>query len=139
MKWTPEDCKPGDMIRVRIGSICHYGICSGENEVIQFGLPPTPESLANPSSVKVCVSDLDEFSRGNIIERASLDFSERRKRFSPAKTVERARARIGEGGYDILHNNCEHFAYECMFGVKKSTQEEAVRDKWRAFMAKNGK
>ncbi|MBQ1703581.1 MAG: 4'-phosphopantetheinyl transferase superfamily protein, partial [Oscillospiraceae bacterium] len=43
-----------------------------------------------------------------------------------------ARSRIGEGGYDIIHNNCEHFAYECLFGVGRSLQEEELRKKWQS-------
>ena len=46
-----------------------------------------------------------------------------------------ARSRLGEGGYNILHNNCEHFVNECVFGIKKSEQEEEVRRKWRLFAA----
>ena len=40
-------------------------------------------------------------------------------------------ARIGEGGYNIIHNNCEHLAYECVFGEKKSEQTDAIRAFWR--------
>ena len=33
----------------------------------------------------------------------------------------------------MIHNNCEHFVYECVFGIKYSEQEEEVRRKWRMF------
>ncbi|MBR4852552.1 MAG: lecithin retinol acyltransferase family protein, partial [Clostridia bacterium] len=41
---------------------------------------------------------------------------EKKKRFSPEKTVSRAKSRLGETGYNILENNCEHFVYDCAFG-----------------------
>ena len=40
MKWLPGECRPGDMIRVRLGSIYHYGIFVSEDEIVQFGPPP---------------------------------------------------------------------------------------------------
>lgn len=120
------------MIRVKIGAIYHYGIFVSENEIIQFGEPPVGSLLARDySSVKVCTATADEFSCGNIIEVAELDRKEKRKRFSPDKTIEIARSRIGEGGYNLIHNNCEHFVFECVFGIRKSTQEDEARERWR--------
>ena len=43
MKWEPTDCKTGDMVRIRLGSIYHYGVFLSEDEVVQFGYPPIPE------------------------------------------------------------------------------------------------
>ncbi|MCQ2429975.1 MAG: lecithin retinol acyltransferase family protein [Clostridia bacterium] len=132
MKWWPSECVPGDMIRIKIGEIYHYGIFVSENEVIQFGEPPVDNLLRRDSaSVKVCASTVEAFACGHIVERARLDRKERRSRIKPAKTVELARARIGEGGYNLIHNNCEHFVYECVFGVKRSTQEEEARRMWQ--------
>jgi hypothetical protein len=36
---------------------------------------------------------------------AFMEKADKRKRFAPKKTVSRAREKIGENGYDILHNN----------------------------------
>ena len=41
--------------------------------------------------------------------------------------METARARLGEKGYHILYNNCEHFAYDCLYGKKVCTQTDDVR------------
>ena len=132
MKWWPADCSMGDMIRIKIGSIYHYGIFVSDDEVIQFGEPPIGSLLERDNSdVRVCTATADEFSCGNIIEVAQLDKREKRERFSPDRTVEIARSRIGEGDYNLIHNNCEHFVYECVFGVKKSTQEDEARERWR--------
>lgn len=132
MKWTPDKAKEGDMIRIPIGQFYHIGIFVSEDEVIQFGLPPTPENLSAPDEIKVIATDIDVFSCGKIVEVAKLDFKERLKRFKPQKTVELARSRIGEKGYNIIHNNCEHFAYECVFGISYCSQEDELRQKWRS-------
>ena len=76
MKWEPAACQPGDMIRIRLGSFYHYGIFVSEDEVIQFGLPPTAENRAAEGEVKVLATDIDVFACGCIVERACLDRSE---------------------------------------------------------------
>ncbi len=129
MKWLPGECRPGDMIRVRLGSIYHYGIFVSEDEVVQFGPPPVGER-APDDRIAVCATDIDGFCLGNIVEVAV--FERRERRFSPEETVARARARLGEGGYNLIHNNCEHFAYECALGVSRSTQEEEARKRWNS-------
>lgn len=133
MRFWPSQCRPGDMIRVRIGSIWHYGIYVSDSEVIQFGFPPR-EGAERADIITVCATDMDAFSGGSIVERAELGPIERLKRFPPDKTVALARSRLGEGGYDLLHNNCEHFVFECVFGVKRSMQEEEARKRWNDYV-----
>ncbi len=130
MKWWPESCVSGDMIRVKVGSIWHYGIFVSEDEVIEFGPPPINISATGNKENLIMSASIDEFSAGGIVERAILTREEHRKRIPPKKTVAIARSRIGEGGYDLIHNNCEHFAYKCVFGIDLSTQTQSVREKW---------
>ena len=130
MRWEPTACQAGDMVRVRLGSVYHYGIFVSEDEVIQFGLPPTAENRAAEGEVRVLATDIDVFACGCIVETACLDRSEQRRRIPPAETVVRARARLGESGYNLIHNNCEHFVNECVFGESRCTQEEDVRSRW---------
>ena len=40
MRWTPDECRPGDIVRVKLGAIYHYGVFVSEDEVVQFGEPP---------------------------------------------------------------------------------------------------
>lgn len=118
------------MIRVRLGSVYHYGIFVSEDEVIAFGLPPVPQYQDRPDRFTVCAVDIDTFSCGVIPERAEYDLRERRKKFRAGRIVARARARLGETGYNLLHNNCEHFVNECVFGEKRSEQTDSVRRRW---------
>ncbi len=135
MKWRPDIPQSGDMIRVAIGSIYHYGIYVSDGEVIQFGAPPTDLLTRCDSDIKVISTDIDFFSVGNIPERAIAETRDEKKRFSPKKTVKIARSRIGEGGYSIIHNNCEHFVYECVYGKKYSHYETEMRNRWHEHMS----
>ncbi len=132
MKWWPRPLEKGDMIRVRVGSVYHYGIFVSEDEVIQFGPPPAVQFLQNSADFCVMAGDIDTFCGGVIVEAACPETKEERKRFSPGKTVKLARASIGERGYDIIHNNCEHFAYGCVYGVKRSAQADEARRRWHS-------
>ena len=130
MKFAPGECRPGDMIRVRLGSVYHYGVFVSEEEVIAFGLPPVPEYREDPLRETVCATDIDAFSCGQIVEIGLPDRRERKKRRAPEQTVAAARARLGETGYDLIRNNCEHFAYACVFGEKRSLQQEQTLRRW---------
>ncbi len=120
------------MVRVRIGSIWHYGVYVSDDEVIQFGRPPRG-GFEKPEDILVVATTMDEFSGGSIVETLEMNRLERLRRIPPKKTVAAARARLGTGGYDILHNNCEHFAYECVLGAKHSEQEEEARRHWNEY------
>ncbi len=119
------------MIRTNSGRFWHYGIYVSDEEIIQFG--PNPASARyDPNEIKVMQCGIDEFLCGGFLEVAQLDKKESKSRKSPEDSVDLARARIGEGGYHILYNNCEHFAYECIFGVHKCSQVDSVREMFRS-------
>lgn len=132
MKWIFENYEAGDIVRVRIGSVYHYGIFVSQNEIIQFGYPPDYYigEHANEEK-KVCMCDVYSFMSGGILEKGVLDKNEKKLAFKPREIIQRAKSRLGEGGYNLIHNNCEHFVYECVFGIKRSLQEEEIRNKWK--------
>ncbi len=121
MRWWCGTCRPGDMIRVRLGSVWHYGVYASDGEVIAFGMPPWPKA-APPETVRVVATDIDVFACGQMVEQAVFGFWEKRRRVPPEESIRRARARLGEGGYDLLTNNCEHFARACVLGRHESEQ-----------------
>lgn len=57
-----------------------------------------------------------------------FDVEEEERLYSPQETVERARSCIGQGEYDLLTQNCEHFAMWCKTGVKESAQVERLEE-----------
>ncbi|MBP5654452.1 MAG: lecithin retinol acyltransferase family protein [Clostridiales bacterium] len=130
MKWSLREPRYGDMIRVKVRDLYHYGIYASDEEIIEFGPPPT-SVIRKDDEIEVCVTDWQGFLAGGFMECADLSIKERFDRKKPDDTVAAARARIGERGYNILHNNCEHFANECMFGKKESSQEDSVRSFFR--------
>ena len=131
MIWWQQECKSGDMIRVSCGNFYHYGIFVSEKEVIQFGLPPFGGLLNRKyEDIAVCISDIDTFSGGRVVEVAVAEKSDK-KRFPPKKTVRLARESLGRKGYHILHNNCEHFARFCYFGEKRCELTDGVISEWK--------
>jgi len=126
MKWDLTAPQPGDAVRVAVGRIYHYGIYSGADEVIQFGLAPSARLQLKQSEVEVLASTVADFTQGGAMERGRVEASDGAPR-APSEVVAFARTRLGERGYNLIHNNCEHFVYECMFGEKRSTQTDGVR------------
>ena len=66
MKWEMREAKSGDIVRVALGPLFHFGIFVSEDEVIQFGLPPTPNRRA--ADVEVLSSPVDAFLVGGFLE-----------------------------------------------------------------------
>lgn len=130
MNWSPDQCRPGDMIRVNLGVFHHYGIFVSEEQVVQFGLPPIPENRMPQDEIAVLTTDIDTFACGRIVEVARFDKEEAAAKFPPEEIVSRALSRLGEKGYNLIHNNCEHFANDCVFGLKRCSVEEEARRRW---------
>lgn len=132
MKWQLKEPKAGDMIRVKVGTIYHVGIYVSDEEVIQFGLAPSQRLDVKDSDIEVLSSDIDAFLCGGFLEVAQFDWLESRKNRKPQEVVDYARSKIGTRGYNILYNNCEHFANECISGTHASQQADSVRAMFRS-------
>ena len=59
MKWILGEPKSGDMIRVKSGTVYHYGVYVSDDEVIQFGLAPAARPALKDSEVEVLSTDID--------------------------------------------------------------------------------
>ncbi len=127
MNWIMDAPREGDMIRVKAGSFYHYGIYISDSEVIQFGDNPTSKAWTSGENIAVISGSIDDFLLGGFLEVARFDKKELKLKKSPRDTVSIARSRIGETGYHILHNNCEHFVNECVFGTHSCEQVDSVR------------
>lgn len=126
--------KFGDMVRTKVSFYYHYGIFVSESEVIQFGLPNDPMRAAQ--QIRVLCTDVTAFLQGGDLEVMVPNRAARKTMRTPEQIVAVARQRIGEGGYDILHNNCEHFANDCVFGQPHSAFLQDVREKLRQKLGK---
>lgn len=134
MQWEFITPKAGDIIRVKVSFYCHYGIFVSEDEVIQFGLPDEPMRLAE--NIKVCQSDIYTFLAGGTLEVGVPSKEEKKQMYPAKKIVANAKAQLGVGGYDILHNNCEHFVNKCAFGEANSVFLDNVRERLREKLGK---
>ena len=128
MEWTQNTPEYGDMIRVKVKFYHHYGIFIDEKNVIQFGLPDNGNTP--PDEIQVMSTDIQTFSNGEFVETAKYDRNEKKKLRPSSEIVKIALSRLGERGYNILNNNCEHFATECVFGERHSFLDD-VRSKIR--------
>ena len=81
----------------------------------------------NPFSKKKALSLGAEIISDTVSFLFDLEKEEERL-YSPQETVERARSCIGQGEYDLLTQNCEHFAMWCKTGAKESAQVERLEE-----------
>lgn len=132
MRWISKSPDFGDMIRVQLGAVYHFGIYASDSEVIQFGRHPYAQRDVKPEDVEVLITDIKDFLLGGATEVCVPDESDAQQRRSPDEVVEYARKSIGRRGYHILYNNCEHFATECLFGKASCSMTENVRAMFRA-------
>jgi hypothetical protein len=94
----------------------HHGIYVGGGKIVHYaglahGLYRRP----------VEETTLDRFARG----RPVWVRSDRPPIFSSREVIRRARSRMGEDGYRLLTNNCEHFCEWCLHGEHRSYQVDA--------------
>ena len=97
------------------GLFNHHGIDLGDGTVAHY-----------LEGREILRSSTDEFSQGqplSVIEHADA---------SPVRvTLQRAMSRIGEQNYNLLFNNCEHFATWCKTGKHRSGQIDSVLERAR--------
>ena len=80
------------------------------------------------SEIEVIKSPIEDFLNGGFLEVRVFSKKELKEKFPNKKIVEIALSKIGEKGYNLLYNNCEHFANFCVFGKKISFQVENIHE-----------
>lgn len=86
----------------------HHGIDCGDGTIIHYRKTDIAE---------VARTSMDRFSQGKPVHLKPQPVA-----FLPDNVVERAESRLGEQRYDLLTNNCEHFATWCKTGRNESEQ-----------------
>ena len=93
------------------GLFLHHGIDLGDGSVAHY-----------LEGREILRSPLAEFSRGEPVCEVPYPASS----CSPVGvTLRRAMGRLGEQNYNLLFNNCEHFAHWCKTGRHRSAQVES--------------
>jgi Lecithin retinol acyltransferase len=113
----------GDHVFVYAWGYSHHGIDCGDGTVIHFDGDPWRVLTSSCSGAVPTVSRVpwDTFAAGRPVYICHHDTS-----FVADMVVERAVSRLGESGYDLVRNNCEHFAVWCKTGLRYSSQSEAA-------------
>ena len=147
---SDSELKKGDVIGVHRmgGAYDHYGIYTGRGRVIHF----SNEGSDFGGDIRVRRATLSQFKNGasNVFVvdfEAYRDYVENPELFdfeglfklaidsffgneitiySPEETVRRAESQLGEGDYNIVFNNCEHFAVWCKTGKHESSQVQIL-------------
>ncbi|KOF56553.1 hypothetical protein AGR56_07265 [Clostridium sp. DMHC 10] len=117
-----REAKYGDIVgtayKFDIYQYEHYGIYIGDNKVIHYS-----SSDGTMKNAKIEIGNMEEnFPKGKYFV---LDFGNDAK-FSPDATVKRAKSRLGEKNYNLITNNCEHFAVWCKTDNAKSYQIDSL-------------
>ena len=141
---SDSELRKGDVIGVHRGFYDHYGIYTGRGKVIHF----SDEGSDMGDDIRIRRATLDQFKNGadnvfvidfeayrDYVENPELfDFGGLLKLaidsffgneitiYSPEETVKRAESQLGKGKYNLVFNNCEHFAVWCKTGVHESSQ-----------------
>ncbi len=102
------------VIKKAAGSYTHHGLGLGDGRVIHYsGLA---DNLTNVGLVEE--TSLEDFAKDKeIIIKDHKD-----RKFDLEEAIIRARLRIGEDQYHVLHNNCEHLVEWCINGKHVSQQ-----------------
>ncbi|ERT07436.1 pspA/IM30 family protein [Lyngbya aestuarii BL J] len=85
----------------------HHGVDCGDGSVIHY---------RKPSEI-VERTSMETFARGGKVYIRPYPV-----RYIPDTVIQRAESRLGECKYNLLFNNCEHFATWCVTGVNDSRQ-----------------
>ena len=144
---SDSELRKGDVIGVHRGFYDHYGIYTGKGKVIHF----SDEGSDMGDDIRIRRATLAQFKNGadnvfvvdfeayrdylenpgllELLEEGiagialrSLFGSETITIYSPEETVKRAESQLGKGKYNLVVNNCEHFAVWCKTGVHESSQ-----------------
>lgn len=116
----------GAHLSARRTGYLHHGVYVGSGEVIHLRRP----FLMQPGG-RIEQTRFETFARGPFV----CVETPTEVVYAGADVVLRARSRLGESGYSLLRNNCEHFSNWCVQGVARSRQVERLQakaDRWIA-------
>lgn len=115
----------GMVLRVKRRGYRHYGVYVGGGRMIHY----TSNAGERSKHCTIQETSLTRFIGGSdVVDVVGFpDAIEGKKCLSRAEAVANARSRLGEGGYKVLSNNCQHFAIWCRTGIKFSGQSSFVK------------
>lgn len=123
--WSQQEPVPGDHIHVRrLGGVyAHHGIYIGDDTVIHFA-PPAGNEVLDWDNARVRSSSLTAFLKAGKVEVKIYTDEERESLYPVEQIIRNAKSALGSGNYNLIFNNCEHFANACTLGKYRSPQVE---------------
>jgi len=101
----------------------HYGVYIGNGNVIHFA-PLEGQEISAENGI-IHETTLDKFLNGRALQiEPNINIM-----FTEYEIIQRAMSRIGEKGYNLFTNNCEHFARWCVTGEHISYQINNIPQK----------
>ena len=97
------------------GAYTHHGIYIGLNQVIHYS-----GDVKNKAHAAIQRTTLGKFIAGQ--PKSAIRVVKYGQCNPPRDTISRAESRLGEDGYSLFGNNCEHFARWCKTGEASSEQ-----------------
>ncbi len=123
--WLSTAPKKGDHLRVDRGLYTHHGVYFADGEIIHF-TGAENDNIMDWSKNEVITSTLDEFLRDGVLEVRGYTEEEERDLYHPDEIHAYAKSCLGDRGYNLFFNNCEHFANTCTLGRHRSKQIERL-------------
>ena len=96
----------------------HYGIYVGNNKVIHYC-----SNTGNSKDAEIKETDMSPYFRNGHYFILNIKGN---SQFDSKETVKRAKIREGEKSYNLLQNNCEHFAIWAKTGYSMSYQIDSL-------------
>lgn len=113
----------------------HHAVDVGDGTVIHF--TDGSGGIAGPgvevSTFEICRTSISVVTRGG---RDSIHVVPHAQRLEADEAVDRALQHVGRRGYDLLFDNCEHFAVWCVRGSEESRQVHLACERLGAAGAK---
>ncbi|MDM1022292.1 lecithin retinol acyltransferase family protein [Acinetobacter sp. VNK23] len=115
-----QNLHPGSHLSVSRGVYEHHGIYIGNNQVIHYSgfAEAFNKGCIEQTTLENFLDGRDQFTVVNYPSNEVL--------YTNQQVVERAYRCLGEDNYNLIFNNCEHFACWCVTGEKRSEQVRTV-------------
>ena len=127
--WSKIKPTYGSQIRVNRGLYYHHGIYESDDVIYQFA---STNGELDPNTAEVCTTTLEGFLKGGELEVREYSDEEKKELRSPDEIIKYAKEHLGEMGYDLINNNCEHFSNRCAFGKSESNQVNDIMNMLRS-------
>lgn len=121
--WIKRTPNKGEHIRVNRGIYTHHGVYINTDEIIHF-TGTDDDNILDWSKNEVIKTDLKYFLRGGQLEVKDYTDDELKDLYPREHIVAYARGCLGQREYNLIFNNCEHFANICTLGRFRSNQVE---------------